>query len=361
MKILLEKREITTILINVICIKMLLTFPRTIVLSAGSASWIQVIYTTLFTLLIYFLTMKAYEKAGKQCILDLSQQIGGKWLKAFVGVVLIIILGFNMGIVIRSFPESIKAVLLQGTNMYLIVIALGVAIGIGAYIGIEALGRINTIFLPIAAVVLAIFLGLAIPYCQFNNIFPILGKGPLNIFVKGFQNIVLFSDIIVVNILLPYCKNFESAKKSGYSAILLSGLLSFVIMLIYTFIFRYPSSTQFIMPTYQISRIVRIGLFFQRLEAFFEFVWSISLYMYGAIYIFIITHLLKKAFNLKYHKPIIFAVTSFIIAVTFIPQSIIKAFEFVGYTGYVFCVVGLFLPLTMALLYRVKCRRQLKQ
>lgn len=360
MKILMEKREITTILINVICIKMLLTFPRTIVLSAGSASWIQIIYATLLTLLIYFITMKAYEKAGKQCILDLSQQIGGKWLKAFVGVVLISILGFNMGIVIRSFPESIKEVLLQGTNMSLIVIALGIAIGIGAYIGIEALGRINTIFLPIASVVLAIFLALSIPYCHINNLFPILGKGAVNVFLKGFQNIVLFSDIIVVNILLPYCKNFESAKKSGYSAILLSGILSLIIMLIYTLIFRYPSSTQFIMPTYQISRIVRIGLFFQRLEAFFEFVWSISLYMYGSIYIFIITHLLKKAFNLKYHKPIIFAVTSFIIAVTFIPSSMIKVFDLAGYMGYVVYVIGLFLPLVMALLYRIKCKRQLK-
>lgn len=356
MKLLMEKREVTTILINVICIKMLLTFPRTLIMSAGNAAWIQVLFLTLLTFFVYFITVKIYEKAGKQSVLELAETIGGRWLKILIGFVIVVVLFGNATMAIRAFPESIKTVLLQGVNMPIIVIGLGVAIGIGAYIGIEALGRINTIFLPVAAGALVIYLLLALPYCQVNNLFPILGKGALNVFVKGVDNITLFADIIVLNLLLPYCKNYETAKKSGYYAIGFSALLAVILVLIYSLIFRYPSSTQFIMPAYQISRIVRIGPFFQRFDAFFEFIWSISLYMYGAIYIFIIAYVIQDTFHLQYGKPIIFAVTAIAITVMFLPTSMIQILTSVRWAAYAMYCFGFFLPILLGFIFRIKCK-----
>lgn len=360
MNALMEKREITTILINVICIKMLLTFPRIFVLDAGSAAWIQVIYATLITFVLYFLTIKIYEKSGKRSVIMLSEKIGGKWLKTIVGIVLFLVLIGNMTMSLRAFPESVKAVLLGTTNMSFIVIALAVVLGIGAYIGIEGLGRLNTIFLPVAGGVLLIYLVLALPYCNINHLFPILGKGAYSIFAKGLEGVTLFGDIILLNLLMPYCKNYESAKKSGYWAILISGLISLIIILVYVLIFRYPASTQFTMPAYQISRIVRIGPFFQRFEAFFEFVWSISLYMYGSVYIFMIAKLLKDTFELRYEKPIIFAVTVICIAIMFLPESMIDILQNVRWMAYVTYALGFFLPILLGILYRIK-RKQGEQ
>lgn len=357
MKLLLQKRETTAILVNVISIKMLLTFPRTLVLNAGNAAWMQVLYSTVIAFLIYFLTVKIYERADKRDVLDLSAILGGKAFKILIGLVMTAILILNMAITIRAFPESVKTVLLTETNMGFIMIMLGIAVGLGAYLGIEALGRIHTLFLPVSGIVLIGFFLLAIPYWKTNNIFPIFGLGPYHIFVKGFHSISIFADIILLNILLPYCKNYNEAKRSGYYAILIGGAVSFIIVITYNLIYPYPASTEFIMPAYQISRIVRMGSFFQRWEAFFEFVWSISLYMYSAVYIVIISFILKKTFDLKYHKPLIFPIVAFSCAIAFLPASVLDMMKSLTKVSYIMYPIAFSLPIVLGMLYRIKAKR----
>ena len=66
------------------------------------------------------------------------------------------------------------------------------AIGIGAYIGLEPIARVNNMFMPLAGIVLLLSLILLIPYFNINNIFPILGNGVYSIMVKGINTISLF-------------------------------------------------------------------------------------------------------------------------------------------------------------------------
>lgn len=97
---------------------------------------------------------------------------------------------------------------------------------------------------------------LLIPYFNINNIFPILGNGVYSITVKGINTISLFSDILLLNILLPYCENTSEAKKSGWRAIYISATIGVVILLSYCLIYPYPVSREFMIPVYQLSRVI---------------------------------------------------------------------------------------------------------
>jgi spore germination protein KB len=350
--------EVTYLMVNAICIKMFFTFPRIMVINSGNASWLQGIYVSLIALAIFFITMKIYTKCERKTVLGLAEKIGGKWLKIIVGLALAAILMTNLAFTMRAFPESVKTILLPNTPMQFIMIFFSAAVALGAFKGIEAIARLHSIFLPIAGAILVIFLLLLLPYCDVNNLFPILGTGAYSIFGKGFHQISIFADIILLNILLPYCKSQSDAKKGGRKAVIVSGLIVFLITFIYMLVVNYPASKNFVMPVYQLARTIRVGEFFQRAEAFFEFIWSIGMFLYASFYVFIICVVFQKSFDLKYYRPLIIPVVLIMSEIAFIPSALVDEIEAMRIVSYLVYPVAYSLPIIMALFYYMKQKRR---
>lgn len=319
--IMLQRKEITALLINIISTKMLLTFPKILIMDSGNSAWIQALYNTVIVFFIFLLTYKIYR--GNKNIIEIAEMSGGKGLKILVGIVVFIALMINSASIIRLFPETVKIVLLQDFRVEAILVVFLIAIGVGAYMGIEAISRINYIFMPIAGTVLLIFVLLLLPYYRFENILPLFGEGYKAIFVKGFNTISLFSDLLLLNILIPHCKNLNEVKKSGKKAIWISGIIAVVIMLSYCLIYPYPVSKDFIIPVYQLARIVHLSSFFSRFEALFQFIWSIIMLLYGTIYIYTMAYIWQISFSLKHYKPLIFPIVVISGVIGMIPASIL--------------------------------------
>lgn len=339
----LQRKEMTTLLINVISVKMLLTFPNIVIINSGNSAWIELIYNTITVTLLFWVTLVLYR--GNKNVIQLAEMFGGKGLKIFVGVLVFATLMINFASIIRIFPETVKVVLLQDFKIDAIIGAFIIAIAIGAYIGIEAIAKINNIFMPIAGVAFVIFIFLLIPYYRFENIMPILGTGLKGIFLKGFNTVSLFADILILNILLPYCENYSEAKKSGWRAIYISAVISIVIVLAYCLIYPYPESEQFIIPVYQLARAVHLSNFFSRFEALFQFVWSIILLLYTSTYVYTLCYVWQITFNLKYYKPLVFPVVVISGVVALIPSSIVEVFRAEHWEHIVVYPVAFLLPI----------------
>lgn len=346
----LQRKEMTTLLINVISVKMLLTFPRIIIINSGNSAWIEIIYNTIVAALLFLLTVTLYR--GKQNILELAQMSGGKGLKILIGVLVFIVLMINFASIIRIFPETVKVVLLQDFKIEVIIGAFIIAVAIGAYMGIEAIAKINNIFMPIAGVIFVAFVLLLIPYYKLDNLLPVFGNGFNSIFVKGFHTVSLFSDILILNILLPKCENYSEAKKSGWRAIYMSAVVSLVITLAYCLIYPYPESKEFMIPVYQLARTIHLSNFFSRFEAVFQFVWSIVLFLYAAIYIYTLCYIWQTTFSLKYYKPLIFPVVIISGVIALLPSSIIDIVDAEKWENLVVYPVAFLLPIIFGMVSR---------
>ncbi len=317
----LHRKEMTTLLINVIATKMLLTFPRIFIIGSGNSAWIQAIYNSIVVFLIFLITTKIYR--GKKNIIELAQMSGGKGLKIFIGLLVFEAFIVNFAATIRIFPETIKIVLLQDFNVEYITVVFIISIAIGAYIGIESLAKVNYIFMSISGFVFLAFLLLLIPYYKLDNLMPILGNGYKSIFLNGFNTISLFTDLLLLNILLPYSENAVEARKSGKKAIVISATIAVVILLAYCLIYPYPASSEFLIPVYQLTRIIHLSSFFSRFEAIFQFVWSILLLLYSAIYVYALCYVWQITFGLKHHRPLILPIVIISGVISLIPDSLI--------------------------------------
>lgn len=346
----IQKKEMTTLLINVISTKMLLTFPKIMIIDSGNSAWLQAIYNTIVIFLVFWITIFFYR--GNKNMIELAEKFGGKWLKIPVGLLVFIVLMINSASIIRIFPETIKMVLLQDFRVEFIIVAFLIAIGIGAYIGIESIGKINRMFMPIAATVFLVFLLLLLPYYRFENILPIFGEGYKSIFIRGFNTISLFSDLILLNILLPHCENLNEAKESGQKAIIISGVIALLILLSYCLIFPYPVSKDFMIPVYQMSRIIHLSSFFSRFEALFQFIWSILMLLYAAIYIYSMSYVWQTTFSLKDYKPLIFPIVLIIGVIGMIPGSVLDLIKAERIENIIVYPVAFLLPIIFGIISR---------
>lgn len=318
----LQRKELTIILVNVIVTKMALMFPRTIISNSGNAAWIQALYNIAVAFVLFFFISKIYR--GKKNVIELAEMSGGKPLKIIVGLLVFISLVTNYASIIRIFPETIKLVLLQDFNVEFITVTFMAAIGIGAFIGIESIARVNYLFMPLIGGVYVLLLMCLVPYYNINNLLPLLGNGAGKIFGNGFNTLSIFSDVLILNIFLPYYKNNSEAQKSGRRAIFISSAIVIAILLAYCLVYPYPVSREFMIPIYQLARIIHLSTFFSRFEAIFQFAWSVMLFLYSAIYVYAICYVWQITFGLKYYKPLIFPIVIINGALALLPDSIIQ-------------------------------------
>ncbi len=357
----IENKELTCILINIITVKMLFSFPRTLVLNSGNSAWIQMVLVSLISCVAFWFIIFLYRKAEMKSLMELSNEIGGRGLKIVVGTILSAVLLFNSSLTMRALPESIKTVLLPLTPMSLLILVLGIAIAFGAYMGIFSIARIHSIYIPVAIISLAIFLILLFPDLDITNLFPILGEGTYNIFVDGLSSVSIFSDVIVLFVLLPFCGNYDKVRRASHRALLISSVISILIVLFYNLIYSYPSSKEFMLPVYQMTRLIKIGDFFQRLEAFFEFVWSFAVLLYSSLYLFVLCYIWKEIFDLKYYKPLILPFSIIMCATAYLPSSTVRMSGIQNISSLISIPVSFILPVIIILIHTKKKARDTKK
>ena len=350
----IEKKELTCILINLITVKMLFSYPRTLVINSGNAAWIQTIFVSLISCLIYWFIISLYRKAEMKSLIELSGEIGGRWFKIIVGILLSVVLLANSSLTTRVLPESIKTVLLPLAPMSLLLLIFGITMAFGAYMGIFSIARIHSLYIPLSAIFLALFFVLVFPNADITNLFPILGEGTYNIFINGLPAISIFSDMIVLFVLLPFCNNFDRAKKASKRALIISSIVNVLIVLFYNLIYSYPSSTEFMFPVYQMTRLIKIGDFFQRLEALFEFIWSFAVLLYSSLYLFVICYIWKETFDLKYYKPLVLPFAIIMCAISYLPSSTVKIATMQNILSLFFIPISFVMPIILILLYSAK-------
>lgn len=356
----LERKELTATFINLIVVKMLFTYPRFMVINSGNAAWIEMLYVSLISFSLYRFIEFLNRKNQSENIFELSEKIGGKALRFIVGLAIIFVLIVNLSINIRIFSECIRTVLLPNTPTTMVMLFFIIAISIGAYMGVYSICRIHALFVPVAAIVMLGFLIMLIPDINLNNLFPLIGTGTNNVFIKGLVSISVFADIMSIYILTPFCKNKRDTKRSISFAFLIGGFASTFMLLLYGLVYPYPISQEFVIPIYQLARIVNVGQYFQRFEAFFEFTWSIAMMLYAAFLLFVICYSFSETFETKYYRETILPTVLLAASLGFVPTNFVTLLSD-GFELYNLLFPLLFiLPATVGGIYYYKNRERRK-
>lgn len=347
-------RQLVLLMCNLLITKMTFSFPRYLFKTSGNAAWIQAIYMSLIAFALFRISVWFYKYSGNRSVLGLAESIGKKPLKIAVSLLITFVIIIHTTTEMRTFLESAKIILLPKTKIEYMMLFFGITAATGVFCGLSALSTINALFFPFCLFFLVALVVFLIPTYNINNIFPIFGTGLKEIFVSGIFDLHCFSDLLALNLLLPYVRDIKTAKSGGSYAILISGSALTVICLAYALTYPYPYSTEFLLIPYQLSRMVRAGEYFQRFEALFEFVWTLTHLLYSAIYVYILCLVFENTFKLKSARPLVPCIVALLTLISFIPSSVVELLD----TSYQLKVYSapfaLLLPILIPLWYTAK-------
>lgn len=360
-KVVFGSWEASCYVIVSICTQVFLNFPRVMAESAATAGWLLTIYASIISIILLAIIYKLYRPFYGKDLIDIGEYIAGKIGKIVVGLVLMAHFVFIVAIILREFSEDLKIISFSLSPLSLIIFFFLVGMVIGAYFGIEAIVRFSTIVVLIITIAFLLIIIGVLSYADFSGIFPILGNGPYELFIKGLQRISIFSGMIVLFILSPFLKSFESYKKSGYWGVVLSAVFLTLGALFYQLVYSYPTSTESFLPFYQLARLVRVGRFFERGESVFLILWVIAAFTYLSGGLFFIVYFFKKAFKLEYYRPIILPFAILIFSLSFSTPNLVSTIELESKVfRNIAWVVTFGMTIVLLLIARIKKRRENK-
>jgi spore germination protein (amino acid permease) len=329
-KIVFGKWEASALLINAICARIFLNFPRIAVEDSATAAWIEVVYFSIVSFLLFVLMQKLYKNFEGLDILDICEFTFGRISKVVLGFIYIFLFLFIGTIILREYAENLKVVSLPNTPISFIMAILLLAALVGAFSGIEAIVRFHVIVVPFIILGILIILIGAAKFYDINKIFPILGNGVPVILSKGLIRTSVFSPIIYLFFITPFIKTHKNFKLAGYIGMGISGLLLIVTAIVYLMVYPYPVSTESFLPVYQLSRLVSYGRFFQRIESIFLLIWVSSSLLYLSVILFFISYTFKKTFKIEYNKPLLIPFAIVIMSLSLLPPNLISAIKLEG-------------------------------
>lgn len=364
-RIVFGRWETVTLLINLICTKIFLNFPRVVAELAGTASWLLVVYISALIFVTFFIIAKLYRRFEGKDLLDIGEYAAGTAGRVFTGIVVLIFLIFSIFITLREFVEDMKVISLPASPISFVLLFFISCMAIGAYFGIEAILRFHAIAVPCIAVGFIFILIMVLPSCDFTNLLPILGNGISDVTFKSSRTVAAFSELLLLFLIVPFIKTNKNLKKAGYTALGISALFFASSALLYIASTGYPTGKEVFLPIYQMSRLINFGRFFQRVEPLFLIIWSLAALLYLSTVFFFILYVFKKTFRLEYQKPLIIPFAVLIFTLSLVPQNLVAAIKlersfFRGYSWIITFVFPILL-LIIARLLRKGVKKEVKE
>lgn len=313
------------ILINTLGTRVFLNYPRNMIEIAGTAGWMVTIYASILALLLFTIISRLFRKFEGKDLLDISEQAIGGAGRIITGVIILAQLLFAGSLILREFAENMKVIALVLSPISFVSMFFLVGMVIAAYAGIEAIARFHAILVPIISITYLFILIGVLPFFDTANFFPILGTGADKVFGQGFFGLSIFAPIVILFLLPPFIKAHKNFKMAGYLSLGLSAFFFLCAAVVYIGVYPYPTSMDYFLPIYQLSRMINFGRFFQRVESLFFLAWAVTALMYLSIILYFSAYVFKKTFRLEYQKPLIIPFAAIIFTASFLPPSLMAA------------------------------------
>ncbi|GGG13417.1 GerAB/ArcD/ProY family transporter [Paenibacillus abyssi] len=320
-------REAAAIGIIFVITKIFLPFQRSMAEIGGTAGWIIVLIAVLFCPLCWWAIRGVIKNGSKgSTLITATEEILGTFLGSVVNFAYFGFFFMITFIVLREFSEILVTDILPRTPLRIILLTLLIPVAAIAHSGIETLGRICwlTVGLIVASVVIMLIGGL-MTHTEPHALSPFWGTGKSRVLTMGVVKSSLFSELLVFGFLMPRMRKAKEWGKAAWWCIAVSSVILFCTTIVYLYIFPYPSATRINVPLLEISRIIILGRWIQRVESIFLVVWLISIVIKLSVALYCTAATLSQMMRLPKHQPLVFPLAISIYSFAMLPPSVMTA------------------------------------
>ncbi|WNS44902.1 endospore germination permease [Paenibacillus sp. MMS20-IR301] len=338
---------------------MALVYPAAMTTAAHQDAWIAALISIPLGLGTVFLMVTVANINPNKTIIELSQQIMGKWIGRVIGVFYLFFFIIAASTYVREIEDFMCTQIYEGTPGGVIRFMSIVLLVYGLRLGLETVSRAAQVFFPLFAVFLVCLMLLLLPQVKLERIYPILNTPlPDMLHAVMFGVFYPFGELCVFFMVYPFAqKNSKTNRDIFLCLVFGSAGLNLILFLSLTVLGVYFSEHNFY-AAYVLAQKINIANFLQRLEALMATAWIITTYFKTALYFYAFVLGTAQLLKLKSHRPLIFPVAFLIYGLSqLIAKNIIfYVKEIPAYWVDWDFTVSLVLPLILLVVHKVKER-----
>ncbi|MFZ5632732.1 MAG: GerAB/ArcD/ProY family transporter [Bacillota bacterium] len=301
--------------------RIFLTFPRYILEVAGTAAWLSALAGLIFALLqVYIFTLILKPHPDKN-IMDVTEEALGRAAGTAANVIYALYFVIVAAFFMRPFTEALLISTLPRTPISVVTTGFIITSILGAYVGLEAMARSARITYPfVLGGTVVLLLGVS-PQWEVTNIFPILGTGPREVFFRGGFTTGTAVEILLAAVIVQSFHGPAFFWRVLSRAMLMGFLYLALLELVMVMTVTWNVAVEYSLPLYNLSRLIYLSRFFQRIESIFVIIWGfigmvkVSLTLYAAAAV------LARTLRLPDYRPLTWPLAMIIFVVSLLPPD----------------------------------------
>ena len=293
--------------------------------------WIAVLLAypllLLFSIPLYLL----WKRFPDQTIIQYSHTIFGKAGK-LVGILYLWFIIHFTAINLSQFSIFLIIATMPETPLLFFMISMLLVSAYAVRNGLEVLARLSELIGPIMMIAVTMIGVLVAKEMDFKAFLPVMEKGFTPVLFEGFIIVPRTVEIIGLAMLLPFLNDQKKARKVfGVSLILCVYFMLLTSIAIVT-TFGVEEGKTLTFPFFDVVKIIAIGDFLERFEAFHMAIWVLGGIIKVAFYYYLVVLGISQLLNLQNYKPIVLPIGTVIVPLSVIlSKNIVELNEFTSY------------------------------
>lgn len=278
--------------------------------------WLSPIWTSIIGYLTVFIVYRLYKLYPNQTVIQFSEQIIGRFAGKILGFLYLFFYIPTTGLITRSYGEFLVDSFLPRTPVIVITASMVLVCAFVVRGGIEVLGRVAELFLPVFIVPLIILIILLIPDFRFGNILPIMENGMMPSIKGAFIQQGWFTEFFVMTFLLPFVSDAKKGLKSGMLTVFaVMATLVFVNLTVY-FVLGTTTANK-VYPLMNAARYISLAKFFEHLESVIMAIWILGTFVKISVFYYACVLATAQLLNLSDYRPVVWPVGILIVELSF--------------------------------------------
>lgn len=285
-------------------------------------AWFSSTVAGVSCLVMVLLVIYILQQVGSKDLLAVAELLLGKPGKWCIALSYILIFISNAVLLVRSYAENTLTTALPLLSFHWAILWYAFSAVIVCYFSLEVLARISYVILPLTILgILAICL-LLYPFYIGYNLLPWQGYGIMQAAGNGLLGAGVNIGLFVLILIATSFKDVSALKKAVVSSGILALLTKIFILIIYIAVYGIGIGAEKTNPFFELSRLVYVNRYLQRIEALMIMLWVMVGLMCIAISIYIVVYLVTQLLDISSMRPVISVVGMIVVLLSGMPGSV---------------------------------------
>ncbi|MGP3561745.1 GerAB/ArcD/ProY family transporter [Geobacillus sp. BK01] len=307
----MEKGKITStqmmlLLYPAIVATAILLVPGVTAQHAEQDMWLSPFWASLIGFLTVHLSVQLHGLYPKKTPIEYSVEILGWFFGKLVGLLFLLFYFHVTSIIIREYGEFVVGNFLFHTPIQFVMGTMVFVCAVAVRSGVEVLGRLAQILVPVVIVLLVIIVLLLLPDIDPETMLPMFENGLWPSIMGAATPQSWFSECFLMAFLLPHVIDEDHGRKWGNIGVIAVMLTLFFTNLVTLFVFG-NTTGQFVYPVMSVVRYISIADFLEHVEAVVMALWVVGVFLKICVFYYVSVSAMALWLGLSQYKPLVFA------------------------------------------------------